>query len=140
MSDAIESQGFYLEIGDGESPETMIEVKEITGWNGPDGQASEIDKTHTRSPAKEFGMGLQDNGNFSIDTNFLPKDPGQNLMRTAKATRQLQNFKANYSDGSTEEFQGFVLSATKSGGVDAKVDGSFTIRITGAVTFTPAGS
>lgn len=135
MAQAIETQGFKLEIGNGDSPLTYTEVKEVTTFTGFDGQAAEIDVTHLQSTAKEWLMGLQDFGTFSCDVNHLPTDPGQVAMRAAKTSRDIQDFKVTFSDLSTATFQGYVLSNTLSGGVDAKVDGSFNIRITGAVVF-----
>lgn len=138
MSDALESQGFKLEIETNSVGPVLTEVKEIVSFTGLDGQASEIDVTHMQSAAKEFRMGLQDFGTFQLETNYLPEDPGQVAMRAAKASRLLKNFTATLSDGSTIEFSGFVLAAPVSGGVDSKIDGSFTIRISGDVTFTDA--
>lgn len=136
MSDAVESQGFKLEIGDGDSPEQMVEVKEIKSFNGLDGQASVIDVTHMRSVAKEKRMGLQDFGQFQGDVNYLPDDPGQLLLRAAKASRAIKNFKGTLADGSTFEFTAFVLSSPISGGVDAVIEGSFALEISGDVTGT----
>lgn len=137
MSDAIETQGFMLEIGDvGDSPAALTEIKEITNFSGFDGQAAEIDVTHLQSTAKEFIMGLQDFGQFQIDTNYLPDDPGQTEARAAKGSRVKKSFLGTFSDGSTATFEGYVVSAPASGAVDDKVSGSFVIRITGAVTFS----
>ena len=136
MADAIETQGFYFRIGNGDSPLTYTEVKEVTSFNGFDGQAAEIDVTHLQSTAKEFLMGLQDFGSFSIECSYLAADSGQDKMRAAKASRAIQDFKIEFSDASYATFQGYVLSAPVSGGVDAKVDTSFAVRITGSVTFS----
>lgn len=136
MANAIETQGLYFRIGNGDSPLTYTEVKEVVSFSGFDGQAAEIDVTHLQSTAKEFLMGLQDYGNFELEVNYLPDDAGQIKMRQAKASRDVQDFKVTFSDASYATFQGFVLSAPVSGGVDAKVDGSFSIRITGDVTFS----
>ncbi len=135
MANAIETQGFCFEIGNGDSPVTYTEVGEITNFSLFDGSASEIDVTHLKSTAKEFLMGLQDFGAGSIDCNHLPTDAGQVLMRAAKASRVIQDFKVTFSDLTTATFQGFVTSNPLSGGVDAKVDGSFNVRISGDVTF-----
>lgn len=136
MANAIETQGFVLGIGNGDGPpETFTPVGEVVSFNGFDGQASEIDVTHLQSGAKEFLMGLQDFGTFTVETNYLPSDTGQDQMRAAKASRVIQNFELTFSDASTATFSGFVTSAPMSGGVDAKVDGSFAIRISGDVTF-----
>lgn len=135
MSDAIESQGFTLGIGNSDSPLTYTDVGEVKTFTGFDGSAAEIDITHLASTAKEFLMGLQDFGGFNVDTNYLSADAGQVLVRAAKASRVLQDFLVTFSDASTATFQAFVLAAPLSGGVDAAVDGSFQLRISGDVTF-----
>jgi len=138
MADAIESQGYKFEIGNGDSPLTYTEVVGVTNFSGFDGSAAEIDVTHLGSTAKEWLMGLQDFGNYQLDCNFLPEDDGQNALRDAKGTRDLQLFKVTRSDGSTATFYGYVLSASESGGVDSKVDTSFNLRISGDVTYAEA--
>lgn len=135
MVDAIESQGFLFQIGNEDSPLTYTQVKGVNSFNGFDGQAAEIDVTTLQSTAKEYLMGLQDFGSFSIETNFLSADSGQDKMRAAKDSREVQDFKITFSDASIATFQGYVTSAPVSGAVDGKVDGSFAIRITGDVTF-----
>ncbi len=135
MSDAIETQGFLLKIGNGDSPLTYTEVKEVKTFTGFDGSAAEIDITHLQSTAKEFLMGLQDFGGFNCDVNYLSADAGQVLVRAARASRAIQDIQLTFSDSSTATFQAFVLAAPLSGGVDAAVDGSFQFRISGNVTF-----
>jgi hypothetical protein len=137
MANAIETQGFIFEVADPtSSPLSYVAVGEVTSFTGFDGAAAEIDVTHLQSTAKEFLMGLQDFGSFSIECNYLQGDAGQDDLRAAKASRDVQAFRVTFSDASTATFQGYVLSASVAGGVDAKVDGSFTIRITGDVTFS----
>jgi hypothetical protein len=116
MANAIETQGFYFRIGNEDSPLTYTEVKEVTSFTGFDGQAAEIDVTHLQSTAKEFLMGLQDFGTFSIECNYLPADSGQDKMRAAKTSREIQDFRVEFSDASTATFQGYVTSAPVSGG------------------------
>lgn len=135
-STAIGTQGFKLDVSAaGISPLVYTEVKEVTNFTGFDGQANEIDVTHLQSAAKEFIMGLQDFGTFKVDVNHLPADAGQVLLRAAKADRVKRTFRATFSDASTAIFDAYVLSNPVSGGVDAKVDASFSLRITGAVAF-----
>jgi hypothetical protein len=94
--------------------------------------------THLGSTAKEFMMGLQDFGNLSLECNYLSEDPGQDMLRAAKASREVQDIKMTFSDLSTATFKAYVLSASLSGGVDAKMDTSFNLRITGDVTLAAA--
>ena len=133
MVDAIKSQGFKFEIEDIGNPGTYIEVIGITSFTGLDGQAAEMDASHLGSTAKEMLLGLPDNGTFGLETNLLHSDAGQTALRTAKKDGNIRNFRATYSDATTDTFDGYVLSAPKSGAVDAKMDGSFSIRISGDV-------
>lgn len=136
MVTAIESQGFKFQIGNSASPIVYTDVSSVTSFSGFSGSAAEIDTTHLQSTAKEFLMGLQDFGNFSIDCNYLPADTGQDAVQTAKAARTITNFKVIFSDTSYATFTGFVLSATVAGGVDGKVDATYEVRISGNVTFS----
>ena len=136
MSNAIESQGAIIAIGNGDSPLTYTNIGEVTNIGGFDGQAAEIDTTHLQSTAKEWLMGLQDFGTATLDATYLSGDAGQVLVRAAKASRAIQDFRITFSDASTWTFQGYVLSASLNLGVDAKVDTSFSIRITGDVLFS----
>lgn len=137
MSGAIETQGFVFGVSaTNTSPITYTTIREIVTFSGFDGSAAEIDVTSLESTAKEFLMGLQDWGTFQIDVNYLPADSGQDLLRTAKSNRDIHYFKATFSDTSYATFAGYVLSAPVKGGVDSKVDGSFSIKISGDVTFS----
>src|SRR3954453_7443165 len=110
MSNALETQGFKFEIGNGNSPLTYTEVKEVVSFNGFDGKASEIDITHLQSTAKEFLMGLRDFANFNLEVNYLSGDTGQDAMRAAQASRDIQDFKITFSDSNNATFQGYVMS------------------------------
>jgi len=136
MANAIETQGFLFQIASnpGTSPSNYTPVGEITSFSFFDGSAAEIDVTHLQSAAKEWIMGLQDFGTGTLECNHLPDDTGQDLMRAAKASRDIQDFKITLSDTTIYTFRGYVLSNPISGGVDAKVDGTFNIRISGDVT------
>lgn len=136
MADAIQSQGFTLEIGDlGNSPAELTEVKEITNFQLFDGQANEIDTTHLQSTAKERMMGLQDFGSGQFDLNFLSADPGQLEARAAKSSQTRKLFLITFSNGYTASFVGYVTTAPINGGVDGKVEHSLTILVDGDVTF-----
>jgi hypothetical protein len=135
-SNAISSQGLKLEIANGTSPITYTEVKELTKFNAFNGKATEIDITNLQSTSKEVLMGLQDFGSFTCDVNHIPTDTGQQALRTAKAAKTKLSLRVTFSDMSTASFSAYVLSNPLTGGIDAKVDGSFELRITGDVTFS----
>lgn len=72
-SNALESQGMTIARGDGATPtEVFTTIPEVKSISGPDGSANEIDVTDLSSSAKEFRMGLQDEGNITLDMMFIP--------------------------------------------------------------------
>jgi hypothetical protein len=137
MANAIESQSTTLGISTGAtSPLGYTDIGEVTSFDGFDGSASEIDVSHLASTAKEFLLGLEDSGSFSFDVNYLTANAGQDLLRTAKANRDLHYFKLTLSDGIYATFTAYVTTFSINGGVDAVVGGSVSLRISGAVTWS----
>lgn len=118
---------------------TSAEVGYITGFSGPDGQAAEIDISSFESTAKEFVLGLSDEGNVSVDFRGEPTgSAGQANLISLKQSGDKTAVGLKLSDSSTTliNFDGYVKSYSLSGGVDDAVNGNTVIRITGAVTWT----
>lgn len=117
-------------------------VGEITDFSGPGGSAAVFETTHLRSTAKEKLIGLPDEGQFSFSLNFVPGDDGQLAFRAARLSRAETIFALVFSDetdttvANWATFAGFALEFAVAGGVEAKVAGSATIEITGAVTWS----
>lgn len=119
------------------TPSAWIAIGEVSTWDGPGGSASMYETTHLGSTAKEKQIGLPDEGQITLSTNWiLDTDVGQQAAATARAARALKNFRLTFSDSSTATFAGYVLGLASSGGVDDKTSGSITIEITGAVTWS----
>lgn len=135
-STAISAQGSTLEI-DTTTPGTPdTEIANVKSFSGFDGEAGEIDVTNLSSTAKEFRIGLQDYGSFSMEWDVDFEDAGQNAVRAAQASGAVKTFVLTFPDGSTATFQGLVKNATSlSGGVDQVITGSVSIKITGEPTF-----
>jgi len=133
---AIKAQGTTLMI-DATTPDTAdVPISGLKSFDGFDGEASEIDTTDLGSDAKEFMLGLVDNGAFSIE--FFPNfsDVGQEDLRSNAAAGTSALFKLTLPDSTTATFTGLVKNAQKlSGSVDSVVDGSASIKISGAVTW-----
>lgn len=117
------------------TPDT--EVLGVRNFSGLDGEASEMDTTHLKSAAKEFDIGLQDFGGFTLEWLTDYTDDGQTALRDAQASGEKKTVTVTFVDGTIATFECYVKNAQRlSGGVDATVDGGATLRITGAPTFT----
>lgn len=126
MSLAIETQGTVITWND-------IEIAEVVSFSGPGGTSGTFDVTHLLSTRREKRPSLPDEGDYTLECNFIPGDPGQQQLMADRATRTVRTVVVTYSDGTTDTFQAYCTSAVKSGGVDNKVAIAFTLAITGEI-------
>lgn len=128
------------------TPGTYADIAEIRSFSGPGGQANIIDATTLQSLGKEKVMGLQDEGQLTLEMNFNASDSAQQDLLEDRAAGAKKKFKIIFSDkitggiaaGTTATFEAFVIGFTVSGGVDALTAAQVTLEITGAVTWVPA--
>lgn len=120
---------------------SMISVGEVTDFDGPGGQAAEIDFTHLQSVAKEKKVGLADEGQLSLTLNYNATDDGQNQLRADRANRLERLYDISYTDTSLgsshfpsrDWFMGNCMGFSKSGAVDNKISAKVVISINGPV-------
>lgn len=134
---AIKSQGVCIDRGDGGSPETFTTIGEVVTFQGPGGEAAEIDVTNLKSSAKEFIMGLPDEGDVSLSLNLDPQDAQQTALRADRAAQTLRNFRITLTDSgaTTVSFAAYVKGFSISGGIDDKVTADVALRVSGALTW-----
>lgn len=135
-STAISAQGttFSIDTASSGGP-TYTAIGNIKTFSGFDGASSEIDVTNLSSSAKEYRLGLEDNGQFSIELDRDFSDAGQTALLSARDSQVGKSFKLVLSNGENAIFTGFVKKFSLAGGVDQVVKGSADIRISGAVTW-----
>jgi hypothetical protein len=130
----ISAQGSTFEVNEETTGLPDTEIEEMLSFSGLDGEPSEIEVTNLKSTAKEFKLGLVDNGGFNIEYNSDYDDAGQNVLRAA-ATTDLKKFKLTLPNGKSFTFSGYIKNAKNiSGAIDADVKGGCSIRISGAVS------
>ena len=104
------------------------------------GQSDEIETTTLASEAKEFTTGLADNGTFSMSGNWKADDEAQTVLRTARDDAEPRAFKSVFKDGTSSTFLGLVTQFTWDAAPNGTVNGTFNVRITGAVSFDLPGA
>lgn len=136
-STAIKTQGATLEtdVAVAGTPDTAI--ANFHSFSGFDGEASEIIVTNLSSLAVEKLAGLIDNGNFNLNWHPDYSDAGQEDVRAAAISGDTKTFLLTLSDATNIKFSGVVKNAHSiTGGVNAVVDGSVNIAVSGALTIT----
>lgn len=117
------------------TPKAWTELGEVADINREDPGANEIDCTHLTSTSREYLMGLQDSGTFTMTVNFLFADAGQVALLAAKTTRTLLGFRVTYSDDSTMTFNAYVQTFSgPAASVDDKLVGDISLKIDGDIT------
>ena len=99
------------------------------------GQSDEIEVSTLSSEAKEFTTGLADNGTFTMSGNWKADDEAQTVLRTARDDGEPRAFSTGFKDGTSSEFLGLVTQFTWDAAPNGTVNGTFNVRITGAVSF-----
>jgi len=136
-SSALDSQGMVIQWQNtGVSPNVYTTIPEVQEMSGPGGQANEIDVTDLSSTAKEFRMGLQDEGQISLTMTWIPTNTVHSGLRTDRANQTLRSFKILFTDSpqTTWTFSAFVLGLEMSAGVDDVVKATVTLRVSGSIT------
>ncbi|MFZ5745277.1 MAG: phage tail tube protein [Pseudomonadota bacterium] len=116
------------------SSATFAKIGEVSNIGAPSGEAADIDTTHLESAAKEYLVGLPDEGNIEIAMNAISGDPGHDELIAAKDDQSRRWVKITWSNGDIWYIKGLVKKYTWSAGVDAKIEAASTFRLSGGWT------
>lgn len=142
MSNAIKSQGTIFEISNEDADATVYGsatwniVGEVSDVGEPSGEAPDIDVTSLGSTAREYLIGLPEEGNIQIQGNFLPTDTGQLELIDAKASQNRRWIRITWTSGAIWYAKALVKKYAASAATDGKVPFTAAMRISGAWTHT----
>lgn len=137
-STAVSAQGTVIQIASAESPTDWVTIRNVSTISGlRGGSRSEIDVTDLTSDAKEYRLGLKDNGSLTLAVNYNADDAGHQRLEAALDEIDASPFKITDPVGNIFTFSGFVKKFDVNWAVDSVEKGNLEIRITGAVTVTP---
>lgn len=137
MSLAISSQGTLIEVEAlPKGSAVWKEIEEVASIGASGASSAEIDVTHLRSLAKEYLLGLPDNGTIPLAGNYLGAGTsGQDEMYAAFNDRAERNFRITFPDSTIYTFPGRCSVFDIGAQPDSKLDLSMAVRITGARAF-----
>jgi hypothetical protein len=115
---------------------TWTKVNECKDISAGGASVNEIDVTDLDSTGKEFFPGLADNGDLTLEINYLPSDAGQAAIRTAFESSLIKDFKVTSPQGTTYTFEALVKNfpTIPKASVDGVQSGSISFKISGSVT------
>lgn len=136
---ALKTQGIVVKRGDGGGSEVFTAIAEVYGFAGLGGAASaETDVTTFESLAKEFLLGLPDEGEITLNLFLLPSNAQQEGLWTDRANQTLRNFQIHLTDSPATvfSFAAYVKSFNIGGQRDGAVTADIALRVSGAVTWS----
>lgn len=113
---------------------TFDKIGEVVNIGAPSGEAADIDCTHLESLAKEYLVGLPDEGNIELAMNAVSSDAGHSELIDAKDDQTRRWLKITWSSGAIWYIKALVKKYTWSAGVDAKIEAAASFRTSGAWT------
>jgi hypothetical protein len=137
-NDAVSTQGFLLEVS--ENGTSWLEVSQNTDIPDVSQEASDLDATNLQSTAKEYIAGLQDSQSVTLTGQRVVLSAGQNFLRDNAGATSTFQFRNTYSDGSILSYAATIKKLGVTGGVDAVMMFTATIRPSGAQTWTGTGA
>lgn len=132
---AVKAQGTRFAVSAAGSPPSFSFIPEIKTLGGPDGSSPLIDVTDLDSTAKEYLLGLKDEGSFSLGIMYIPANSVHQTLRAAFNNSTTMQFRMTFSDAGTTvwEFTGLVQNFPMSGAVDEVIAATVTIKISGSI-------
>jgi hypothetical protein len=134
------AKGTKFQYGNGSGTETFTDMAQVRSIGDLGGDSGEIDTTDLSSTAKEYLMGLPDNGDLQLTLAWDPADARHVAMFTRETTQSLNNYKIVMSDTGafTWAFSAYVKSFKITGMTpDSLIEAQVTLRISGAIVGTP---
>jgi hypothetical protein len=127
------------------TPLTYTQVKDVKNISGlGSGSSTDIDVTNLDSIAKEYRLGLQDQGEFSCEYNAVPDDTGQAAVESGKRAATTLNWKLQLADmavggfaNTAYNFDGLVKAFGIDVSPDSVIGGTMSVRVTGEITRAP---
>jgi predicted secreted protein len=125
---------FYLD----NASDVLTELSEILSVALPNSQVEDVEATHMQSPnrRREFVAGLIDDGEGTIEMNYVPGSATDVLIVAALADGETRDYKVvlPVADGSTWEVTGdcIVKGYERNAPIDDRMTATLTVRFTGA--------
>lgn len=132
MSGELRTQGTQVWVLDDQSTVVaVLEIPNITDVGEFGAQADDIDVTNLMDTAKQYLVGLPDNGEATLQVNFNPQDTTHQFLNDLAGTQARLQFMVGLSDG--------VAAPTNVGGVLTTPSARTTAKFTASVkTFRTA--
>lgn len=139
-SEAMLGYGSIFQIQTENSPDTFVDLAEVTNITPPSADVDQIDVTHMQSPNRyrEFIDGLIDGGECSFDMNFVPGSTSDDrlfeLLSLPVGTIHRRNCRISFPNGVTWTFAATLTGYEPDVPTDDKMTATVSFKVSGSIT------
>jgi hypothetical protein len=139
MSDAVITNETTFWRGGTASTDAFSKIAEVVDIDPPAGESAEVDVTHLESLAREFKLGLRDNGQTTLTMNLIPGSVQQEAIEDDQDSGTIRYYKIVFRDGvNGRAFKAGVKQFKVAAiAVDGALRATVVFRNSGAVTRLP---
>ncbi len=139
MAGGVVNKGFKLGVKKTAEALTYTDIPDIQEFDGGGGSVDDVETTVWSSAGKEFRPGLFDGGEGTANFLYDPANAEHEFIRTAPEDGEVLDWELKVGDLGAFTFAGYVKSFDPGFGKRGDtLQGSFTIKVSGVVTWTPA--
>jgi len=141
MAGGVVNKGFKLGIKKTAEATTFTDIPDIQDFQGGGGSRDDVEATVWASEGKEFRPGLFDGGDGTVTFLYDPANAEHEFIRTSQENDTVFDWELTVGDLGAFTFKGYVKAFDPGFGKRGDtLQGSFTIKISGVVTWVPAAA
>lgn len=139
-SAAMLGYGSVFQVQTENSPDSFVDMAEISSISPPTFSLDQVDVTHMQSPLRnrEFISGLNDPGECSFDMNFIPGSTSDNrlfeLLGLPTGTSRRRQCRIVFPNHVTWIFSAELTGYEPTVPVDDKMTATVTFKVSGSIT------
>lgn len=129
--------GFGTKYGIRRAGGPLVQIAEVLNVTPGEATADRVDATHMLSPGRrrEYIGGLIDNGEASLEINWIPGNPTDVLLRELMSTGETAEHVITFNNGVTVEFEAVVTGFGKVIPIDDRMTATVGVAVSGEETW-----
>ena len=129
--------GYGTKYGIRRSGGSLVQIAEVINVTPGEAVADRVDATHMLSPGRrrEYIGGLIDNGEASLEINWIPGSATDELLRDLLGTGETADHIITFPNGVTVEFEAVLTGFSKSIPIDDRMTATITVAVSGEETW-----
>jgi predicted secreted protein len=141
MTDAMIGYNTKYEVWDSTAgPAAFVEVAEVITVTPGEASTDRVEATHMQSPGRrrEYISGLIDSGEASLEINWVPGSPTDELLRRLFNSGATEQHRITFPNGARVTFEAQITGFSKAVPIDDRMTATITVSVSGDETWDEA--